>query len=51
MINIKEDNTELILGLHQEDENDQGVKLTRPYLDIGTTLYEIIIKRSYCVEV
>jgi hypothetical protein len=35
MINIKEDNTKLILGLHQEDENDQGVKLTRPYLDIG----------------
>ena len=35
MINAKEDNTEIILGLHQEDINDEGVKETRPYLDIG----------------
>ena len=35
MIDIREDNTELILGLHQEDELDSGVKCTRPYLDIG----------------
>ena len=35
MVSIKEDNTEMILGLHQEDQNNIGVKETRPYLDIG----------------
>lgn len=44
MVTIKENNTELILGLHQEDENDIGVRETRPYLDIGNILVKLIIR-------
>lgn len=30
--------SKVIIGLHQEDERTQGVKQTRPYIDIGLTI-------------
>ncbi|CAD8179009.1 unnamed protein product [Paramecium pentaurelia] len=32
--------TKVIFGIHQEDERIRGVKLLRPYLDIGLTLFK-----------
>lgn len=38
MIEVNDSNTEIILGMHQEDENHVGVKETRPYLDMGVVI-------------
>mmetsp|Transcript_3799 Transcript_3799/g.3592 ORF Transcript_3799/g.3592 Transcript_3799/m.3592 type:complete len:185 (+) Transcript_3799:490-1044(+) len=35
MITVREENTEIVLGLHQEDERSVGVKEYRKYLDLG----------------
>ncbi|CAG9325980.1 unnamed protein product [Blepharisma stoltei] len=35
MITVRENDTEIVLGIHQEDERSVGVKKYRKYLDLG----------------
>ena len=38
-LEIIEKQTEVVIGLHQEDNRGTEAKLTRPYLDIGKFKY------------